>query len=135
MPRVRAPDGTLWPEVVRVRAKDAVGRYGEDVAAAHVEARGWRVLDRNWRCRLGELDLVGMEGDVLVVVEVKTRRSTAYGTPAEAVTWRKLARIRRLAAQWLTEHDVRAASVRVDVIAILLPRSGAAQVEHLKGVC
>ncbi|ASR56652.1 YraN family protein [Cellulomonas sp. PSBB021] len=118
-----------------MRAKDAVGRYGEDVAAAHVEASGWRVLDRNWRCRYGELDLVGMDGDELVVVEVKTRRSTAYGTPAEAVTWRKLARIRRLAAQWLAEHDLRVASVRVDVIAVLLPRAGAAQVEHLRGVC
>ena len=118
-----------------MRAKDAVGRYGEDVAAAHVVARGWRVLDRNWRCRLGELDLVGLDGDELVVVEVKTRRSTAYGSPAEAVTWRKLARIRQLAAQWLAEHDVRVASVRVDVIAVLLPRSGAAQVEHLTGVC
>lgn len=118
-----------------MRAKDAVGRYGEDVAAAHVEASGWRVLDRNWRCRHGELDLVGMDGDELVVVEVKTRRSTAYGTPAEAVTWRKLARVRRLAAAWLAEHDVRVASVRVDVIAVMLPRAGAAQVEHLRGVC
>lgn len=118
-----------------MRAKDAVGRYGEDVAAAHVEASGWRVLDRNWRCRYGELDLVGLDGDELVVVEVKTRRSTAYGTPAEAVTWRKLARLRRLAAQWLADHDVRARSVRVDVIAVLVPHSGAASLEHLRGVC
>ncbi|GAA3812252.1 YraN family protein [Cellulomonas soli] len=117
-----------------MRAKDAVGRYGEDVAAAHVREAGWQVLDRNWRCTDGELDLVGMDGDELVAVEVKTRRSTAYGHPAEAVTARKLARVRRLAAQWLATHDVHPASVRVDVIAILLPRAGAAQVEHLVGV-
>ncbi|MBD8060524.1 YraN family protein [Cellulomonas sp. JH27-2] len=117
-----------------MRAKDAVGRYGEDVAERHLLAAGWRVLDRNWRCRDGELDLVGMDGDELVVVEVKTRRSAAYGSPAEAVTRLKLARVRRLAAQWLAAHDVRAASVRVDVIAVILPRSGAAVVDHLVGV-
>ena len=117
-----------------MQAKDAVGRYGEDVAAAHVSAQGWTVLDRNWRVAAGELDLVALDGDELVVVEVKTRRSTAFGHPAEAVTPRKLARVRRLAAQWLASHDTRPASVRIDVIAVLLPRQGAAQVEHLVGV-
>lgn len=118
-----------------MRAKDAVGRYGEDVAAAHVVERGWQVLDRNWRCREGELDLVALDGRELVVVEVKTRRSTRYGQPAEAVTAVKLARVRRLAAQWLSAHDVRPASVRVDVIAVLVPHAGRALVEHLEGVC
>ncbi|MDM7832697.1 YraN family protein [Cellulomonas edaphi] len=117
-----------------MRAQDAVGRYGEDVAARHVVEAGWTVLDRNWRCRDGELDLVGLDGDELVVVEVKTRRSVAYGPPAEAVTRHKLARVRRLAAQWLAAHDVRVASVRVDVIAVLLPARGAAVVDHLVGV-
>lgn len=117
-----------------MRAKDAVGRYGEDVAARHVVARGWQVLARNWRCSDGELDLVALDGRELVVVEVKTRRSTTYGSPAEAVTARKLARVRRLAARWLAEHDVRPASVRVDVVCVTVPRSGAALVEHLVGV-
>ncbi|GIG21833.1 UPF0102 protein [Cellulomonas chitinilytica] len=117
-----------------MRAKDAVGRYGEDVAAAHVTAQGWQVLERNWRVVAGELDLIALDGDELVVVEVKTRRSAAFGHPAEAVTRHKLARVRRLAAQWLASHDTRPASVRVDVIAVLLPRQGAAQVEHLVGV-
>lgn len=117
-----------------MRAKDAVGRYGEDVAAAHVRGRGWEVLDRNWRTREGELDLVALDGDELVVVEVKTRRSVAFGHPAEAVTPRKLARVRRLAALWLAAHDVHPRSVRVDVIAVLLPVRGAAEVDHLVGV-
>lgn len=117
-----------------MRAKDAVGRYGEDVAEAHVRDRGWDVLDRNWRTRDGELDLVALDGRELVVVEVKTRRSSAYGHPAEAVTARKLARVRRLAALWLAAHDVHPASVRIDVIAVLLPPRGAAQVDHLVGV-
>ncbi|ADG74376.1 protein of unknown function UPF0102 [Cellulomonas flavigena DSM 20109] len=117
-----------------MRAKDAVGRYGEDVAARFVAAQGWTVLARNWRCGEGELDIVALDGDELVAVEVKTRRSTAYGHPAEAVTHRKLARLRRLTARWLTEHDVRVRSVRVDVVAVVVPRAGAAQVEHLVGV-
>ncbi|GAA4625542.1 YraN family protein [Cellulomonas oligotrophica] len=117
-----------------MQAKDAVGRYGEDVATAWVQRAGWQVLDRNWRCADGELDLVALDGDELVAVEVKTRRSATFGSPAEAVTARKLARLRRLTARWLREHDVRPASVRVDVLAIVLPRAGRAQVEHLAGV-
>ncbi len=117
-----------------MRAKDAVGRYGEDVAARFLQDAGWQVLDRNWRGRDGELDLVARDGSALVVVEVKTRRGTGYGHPAEAVTACKVARLRRLTAQWVAAHDVRPASIRIDVIAVLVPRSGAAQVEHLVGV-
>jgi len=118
-----------------MRAKDAVGRYGERVAARHVEASGLEVLERNWRGAGGELDLVARDGDVLVAIEVKTRRGTAFGHPAEAVTVAKLARIRRLTGQWLAEHPaVRCREVRVDVVAVVLPRSGAAEVEHLVGV-
>ncbi|MBO3096081.1 YraN family protein [Cellulomonas dongxiuzhuiae] len=117
-----------------MRAKDAVGRYGEDVATAFVTQAGWTVLARNWRCAEGELDIVALDGDEVVAIEVKTRRSAAYGHPAEAVTHRKLARLRRLTARWLSEHDVRARSVRVDVIAVLVQRQGAARVEHLVGV-
>ncbi|MBD8079290.1 YraN family protein [Cellulosimicrobium arenosum] len=117
-----------------MRAKDAVGRYGEKVAASHLVEAGWDVLDRNWRGRGGELDVVALDGDVLVAVEVKTRRGTAFGHPAQAVTAQKLARLRRLTGQWLADHDVQARSVRIDVVAVVLPRAGAAQVEHLVGV-
>jgi len=118
-----------------MRAKDAVGRYGERVAARHVEAQGMEVLERNWRGAGGELDLVARDGDVLVAIEVKTRRGTAFGHPAEAVTAAKLSRIRRLTGQWLVEHrDVRCREIRIDVVAVVLPRAGAAQVEHLVGV-
>jgi putative endonuclease len=121
-----------------VRAKDAVGRYGEKVAARHLEERGWQVLDRNWRGTGGELDLVALDGDVLVAVEVKTRSGDGFGHPAEAVTPIKLRRLRRLTGEWLERHG-RAAGrrfreVRVDVVAVTLPRAGAARVEHLEGV-
>ena len=104
------------------------------MAANHLTAAGLTVLDRNWRCAAGELDLVAADGDELVVVEVKTRRTTTYGTPAEAVTWRKLARLRRLAAAWLAAHDERPRSVRIDVVAVTVPRRGGPLVEHLKAV-
>ncbi|NMR19589.1 YraN family protein [Cellulomonas fimi] len=117
-----------------MRAKDAVGRYGEKVATEYLVAAGWQVLDRNWRGPDGELDIVARDADALVVVEVKTRRGSAFGHPAEAVTPRKLARLRRLTAQWLAAHDVRPPTIRIDVVAVVVPPSGAARVEHLVGV-
>ena len=115
-------------------ARLAVGRYGERVAAEHLQAAGLVVLDRNWRCRWGELDLVARDGEVLVGVEVRTRRSLAAGTPLESVTPRKVARLRRLLGLWRQEHPVRPAGLRLDVVAVVLPRSGAARVQHLRGV-
>ncbi|GGB97909.1 YraN family protein [Cellulomonas carbonis] len=117
-----------------MRAKDAVGRYGEGVAAAHLGRAGWEVLDRNWRGRAGEIDIVALDGEELVVVEVKTRSGDGFGHPAEAVTPVKLARLRRLAAEWLDAHDVRPRGVRIDVVAVRTARRGAAHVEHLRGV-
>ena len=81
-----------------------LGRAGEEAAAAWYEERGYRVLDRNWRCRDGELDLVLSGPAALVFCEVKTRSSLAFGAPAEAVTRTKQVRLRRLAAQWLAAH-------------------------------
>jgi putative endonuclease len=121
--------------VVAVRAQDAVGRYGERIAAQHLRGAGYEVLDRNWRCRWGELDLVARDGCDVVAVEVKTRRSTTAGHPLEAVTPAKVARLRRLLGEWLSVHDtVSARSVRVDVVAVLRPRRGPAVVEHVRGV-
>ena len=118
-----------------MRAKDALGRYGEDVAARHLVEQGIVVLERNWRCDAGEIDIVGRDGQVLVICEVKTRRGVGYGTPLEAVTPRKVARLRRLAARWLAEREVHPAAVRFDVVGVLAAGTGAAQVEHVRGVC
>ncbi len=118
-----------------MRATDALGRYGEDVAARHLVEQGIVVLERNWRCDDGEIDIVGRDGDVLVVCEVKTRRSDAYGDPLEAVTPRKAARLRRLAARWLAERGVHPAAVRIDVVGVRRPERGAALVDHVRGVC
>ncbi len=112
----------------------ALGRYGERLAERHLVEQGMVVLDRNWRCPDGELDLVLREGRVLVVCEVKTRSSVEFGTPHEAVTPEKLARLRRLAARWLSEHDVSAPDVRIDLVAVVRPRRGPSTVDHVAGV-
>lgn len=116
-----------------MRAKDAVGRYGEDVAARHLESAGLTVVERNWRCQDGEIDIVAMHGDVLVFCEVKTRSSVAFGVPAEAVSWAKAARIRRLAARYLAERRPPVLDLRFDVVSVLRQPRGAAFVEHLRG--
>jgi putative endonuclease len=117
-----------------MRAKDAVGRYGEDVAARHLAAAGMEILERNWRCRAGEIDIVARDGRALVVCEVKTRTGSAFGGPFEAVTPAKAARLRRLAAEWLAAHDLAVPEVRVDVVGVHRSRFGAALVEHRRGV-
>lgn len=97
----------------------AVGADGEARAAAWYEAAGYSVVDRNWRCRDGELDLVVRRGRELVFVEVKSRRSDRFGVPAEAVTVAKQRRLRRLAGRYLAETGARAGALRFDVVAIL----------------
>lgn len=117
-----------------MRAKDALGRYGEELAALHLREDGLVLVQRNWRCELGELDIVAREGGYLVFCEVKTRRAAMYGSPVEAVGREKAARIRTLASRWLAEHRAAWTEVRFDVIGILAPPSGKVVVEHLRGV-
>ncbi|WP_109507407.1 YraN family protein [Nocardioides speluncae] len=112
-----------------------LGAYGESLAARHLVAQGMVVLDRNWRCEQGEIDLVLRDGDVLVICEVKTRSSTAYGEPLATVTEAKAERLRRLAVCWLRDHPVHPPDVRFDLVGVLRPPSGAATVEHVRGVC
>ncbi|MGN6474590.1 MAG: YraN family protein [Mycobacteriales bacterium] len=117
-----------------MRAKDQLGKDGEDFAVRHLVGTGFDIVDRNWRCNEGELDVIAVDGDTLVIVEVKTRTSTAYGLPAEAVTWRKAEKLRQLAAIWLRLNPTRM-QVRFDVISIVMPRNGRAELQHYRGVC
>jgi putative endonuclease len=116
------------------RVARSVGEYGEQLACTRLEQQGWVVVDRNWRCDQGELDIVALDGDCLVFCEVKTRRSRRFGSPVEAVVPAKAARLRRLVVRWLREHDLHARELRIDVIGVTVRRSGAAEVEHLRGV-
>ena len=116
---------------------NVLGRFGEDLASAHLERAGCVILDRNWRCRAGEIDIVARDGRELVFVEVKTRSSAAFGSPAEAITPAKAARLRSLALQWLVERRAAAEAsaygdLRFDVVSVLRTTDGP-QVEHVRG--
>ena len=112
----------------------ALGAYGEELAARHLADDGLVLLDRNWRCELGEIDLVLREGKVLGVCEVKTRRSLAAGTPHEAITDAKLARLRALGERWVQAHGLGAIEVRVDLVAVLRPATGPSLLDHVRGL-
>jgi putative endonuclease len=116
-------------------AKDDLGRRGEQLAARHLVDSGLSVIDRNWRCPLGEIDLVARDGDETVFVEVKTRSSVAFGHPLEAITVWKLARLRKLAAAWCDAHPGEAGRrIRIDAIAVIAPTHGLVEIEHLERV-
>ena len=110
----------------------ALGAYGERVAVRLLTDAGLQVLDRNWRCRGGELDVVARDGTALVFCEVKTRTAEGFGHPVEAVTPDKQRRLRVLARAWLDAHDHHAPDLRFDVIGVLVPRTGPARVVHLR---
>jgi putative endonuclease len=116
-----------------MRTKNTVGRYGEELAARYLAGEGFAVLERNWRCELGEIDIVARDGDTLVVCEVKTRRGLNYGTPLESITYRKLVRLRKLAGRWLQTHQLRPAAVRIDIISVLFDHNTPPQVDHVRG--
>ena len=111
-----------------------LGERGETIAARHLCRLGLVLLDRNWRCDAGEIDLVLRDGNVLVICEVKTRTSTDYGAPLEAIDRRKADRLRRLGARWLLAHDCHPDDVRIDLVGVLVPRGGPVEVEHVEGV-
>ncbi|WP_166351710.1 YraN family protein [Phytoactinopolyspora limicola] len=116
-----------------MRVKDGVGAYGEDIAARYLENQGMVLLARNWRCAEGEIDIVALDGDTVVVCEVKTRSGPGYGSGLEAVTWRKGARLRRLALAWLEANGRAGLPVRVDVVAVHRRSSRPPHVEHVRG--
>lgn len=117
--------------------KDELGRLGEDQAESHLMAAGHIVLERRWRSRHGELDLITFDDGVLVAVEVKTRRGRGCGHPFEAVTPVKLDRLHRLLREYAAQHTGVRVPLRVDAVAVLFPpgRSGGLgvpQIEHLE---
>ena len=117
--------------------RSQLGRLGEQLAAEHLIRRGFRIVERNYRTRWGELDIVAFDGRTLAFCEVKTRRRTAAGrSPLESVHARKRSRVRRMAARWLAERTDRpyAENVRFDAIGVTLDAAGRLlALEHLEG--
>ena len=112
--------------------RQAVGAYGERLAARHLQDLGLVIVERNWRCSDGEVDLILREGDDIVFCEVKTRRGGLFGTPAEAIDHRKVRKLRQLASRWLEESGLRAREVRFDVVEVLPQQRGATRVAHIR---
>lgn len=111
-----------------------LGALGEEAALAHLIREGYRLLERNYRCRLGEVDIIAEDGETIAFIEVKTRSSLLFGVPQEAVNSRKQSKIRKIAQYFLLSHGLEGRTVRFDVITALYSRTDGFVIEHLKGV-
>jgi len=112
-----------------------LGITGERIAENYLKERGLQILDRNWRIKEGELDLVAHDCDhQIIFIEVKTRSTAAFGDPLESITREKALRIQRLALAWLATHQRLGANYRIDVVGIVIGRSGEISLDHRKGV-
>ena len=114
--------------------RQSLGRYGERLAERHLTKLGYVVLDRNWRCRTGEVDLVLRDGETLVICEVKTRRSVELGHPLACVDAAKAERLQHLAALWADGYGLTRVPIRVDLVGVLVPYRGIAELEHVRGI-
>jgi putative endonuclease len=124
----------LLPEVVFMNAKDVLGRQGEQLAASFLAEAGLTVVERNWRCKEGEIDIVALDGTTLVICEVKTRSGLRFGTPIEAITRQKAWRLRKLAVLWVNAHGLIFEQIRIDIVGVLRAASGEFTIEHVAGV-
>lgn len=103
--------------------KVAVGKYGEDLAVAFLSKLGYKIIDRNFRIRGGEIDIIAMDGNVVVYVEVKTRSTHQFGTPEESVTYHKLKFLERASRFYRASNSKLPQLERIDVVAIDLSES------------
>jgi putative endonuclease len=107
------------------------GQHGEQLAVDYLEHQGWRIQQRNFRCRQGEIDIVAWDGATLVFIEVKTKSHAAFGAPQAMVGRRKQHTIAHVAMTYIQRHRIRDVAVRFDVVAITVPAGGAAEVTHI----
>jgi putative endonuclease len=119
-------------------SKKQIGVRGEDLACAELERQGLQVLERNWRCRLGEIDIVAAEaaanGLTMVFCEVKCRSGLGFGHPLEAITFTKRRTLRQLAAVWMRQHRVKASAIRLDAVGVVLAAGEEPSVTHVRAV-
>ncbi|QIM16781.1 YraN family protein [Leucobacter insecticola] len=111
-----------------------LGAYGESLAAEYLTGLGFHILERNWRTRAGELDLIARDRQTLVAIEVKTRSGTGYGNPLEAITAQKMLRLRHLLLDWAHETRAHGHGLRVDAVGITLRANQTPRIDHLRGI-
>lgn len=119
-----------------IQSRAEIGALGERLAVDYLGGLGLRVVDRNWRCRYGELDVIVADdaSRAVIFVEVKTRTGEQFGGVAQAVTPAKVRRLRRLAGLWLAQQPDRWASVRIDVVTVRMGRRRSPEITHIEGV-
>ncbi|MBP9501103.1 MAG: YraN family protein [Candidatus Promineofilum sp.] len=108
----------------RPDSRRRLGQWGENLAALHLEAQGLALIERNWRCRDGEIDLVARDGETFVFVEVKTRRGRKFGAPEEALTPHKAQKLLQLGQNYMAEHELDNVNWRIDLVAVELDENG-----------
>lgn len=113
---------------------NALGRVGEEVVARYLDRKGLHVLDRNWRCADGEIDIVALSDATLVIVEVKTRLGVGHGHPLEAIDEIKLRRLQHLARAWRDSHPINSNEIRIDAAAVIVDRTGKITLDYRKAV-
>ena len=125
-PAARRETGVAFapPGVVPKDARASFGRLGEDLACEELQRRGYAILDRRFRTRCGELDIVARDGPVLVFVEVRTRSGGNFGHPLESVTWQKRHRVSRMAAAYLCQKRLPDVACRFDVVGVTAAGDG-----------
>lgn len=121
------------------RTRNEIGATGETLAALELQNQGMEILDRNWSCRWGELDVVALDAAdgrrTVVFCEVKCRTGSGYGHPLESITYAKVSRLRKLAGEWLSQHrDLAVDAVRLDAIGVLLQRDHQPVLVHVTGI-
>ena len=119
-------------------SRKQIGVRGEDVACAELERQGMQIQERNWRCRLGEIDIIvaeaGAKGLTLVFCEVKCRSGLGFGHPLEAITYAKMRALRQLAAVWMRDHRMRASAIRLGAVGVVLTPGVDPSVTHVRAV-
>lgn len=113
--------------------RHVLGLYGERLAGNYLQSLGYEILERNWRCSIGEIDLIARDKSRYVFVEVKTRNGSGFGHPLEAITDVKLGRLRKLVGEWCRSRQLSGIDVRIDAVSVLVDK-GRVQLEHLKQV-
>lgn len=109
-----------------------LGKAGEEIASIYLEGKGYRIIETNYRCRTGELDIIAMDGRTLVAIEVKTRSNLAYGLPCQSITPKKKRRIIGTLHYYLLVNQIEDLDIRIDVVEILSTNEGNF-INHIEG--
>ncbi|CAM4254893.1 YraN family protein [Saccharibacillus endophyticus] len=121
-PSATADGSAVHKKVASPTRKDK-GRAAEEAATSYLQRQGWRIIERNWSCRSGELDIVAEQGEILLFVEVRSRSGLGYGMPAESIDARKIGQVRRTAEVYLHRFGVSDRQIRFDAVAVMLGRN------------